>query len=101
MKNFSVCALPRRRWSRASRRRSGEGQGSPTRRSQCSRPSACCAEDVCANAAVSKQRIPLMFFFIGAAFKALLVGLTWFGDFPSLVRLATIYDPAAFLAANI
>jgi hypothetical protein len=30
-----------------------------------------------------------------------MVVLTWVGDFPSIVRLATIYDPAAFWAANL
>ncbi len=49
---------------------------------------------------MNRRRLPFVLMGVGALIKAILVGLTKLGDFPTAVRLATKYDPAAFVFAT-
>ena len=49
---------------------------------------------------INRRRIPFILLGAGALTKALMVGLSELGDFPSVVLIATRYDPVAFTFAN-
>jgi hypothetical protein len=49
---------------------------------------------------MNRRRLPFVFFGAGVLIKLLLIGLTKLGDFPSVVSIATRYDPFAFMFAN-